>query len=854
MDRLKACEPCLLLSASLLLWEVAVARGTTSQYQGRVDFFLGTSADLEARSSSGCKSCASVMGCSSHPDIEETHGNVYGVSAHFRLKQPLLTIAWGNLDANTKNPAQRRAQLINLRLDILLSTNPVLAKSTTGRGRLYDVDGYNVSLMRRWMERCDKHHESTCSAKYKDFVLLQARLSLIDVEDLCIVTPEEPVRYATLSYVWGVAALPVAKKANMTFLRLPGAFRRGGYLELPATIHDAVRLCANIGIRYLWVDSVCIVQDDTESKMEQIKAMSSVYANAHVTLVALSSEDANAGIPRISQAKSGSDVSPFVDLPCQTLIKASQGSHGLPPVIHAGSMWSKRAWTLQETVLSRRLICLGPVASWACSGAHWSEDLEVLSETDGLPAPTKEIDKLSIPAWPDMAQYASLATAYAARRLTMPTDTLNAFEGIAAPVRQLFQSEFLFGVSEFEFDLGLLWQHRRRGAKPRSGLDWAGKGHNFPSWSWISHHGLHLQTFWRPDSSCPRPELRISPLVQWKKQNKATEDWEDVDNSYHAVRKHFEKPDASTPDNWTKHTDGLESPYYQSAQFSHIQPSPKFSYPIPTRPSLASQPAASYYPHLLFQGSLARVRFQFRGSAEERAATNEKLREEALVPEMEIVSGTDEAWIGRVRLNLQPGSALPRDDEEQEVIAISEATMTTKAAKEHSLTTEAADREEVGQGGDGRYRFVNVLWIGPTEDGKVYRKALGRIWWKAWEKMTVEQTSSAVKAKFRRADTTEPDVGDNKFMRLEDEGLTDQELDTEELKEALQEQLEQELAAASEQNLLAIKEVRARTEMEVVEDAKEDMERLNMIEKLERLEKRPCIASENEEKEMMDED
>lgn len=42
--------------------------------------------------------------------------------------------------------------------------------------------------------------------------------------------------------------------------------------------------------------------------------------------------------------------------------------------------------------------------------------------------------------------------------------------------------------------------------------------------------------------------------------------------------------------------------------------------------------------------------------------------------------------------------------------------------------------------------------------------------------------------------------------------------------------------------------------MEVVEDAKEDMERLNMIEKLERLEKRPCIASENEEKEMMDED
>lgn len=741
MDRLKACQQCLVLSGSLLLWEAAVAQGTVGQYQGKIDFFMGTSADLEARLSTGCKSCHYILGCCSHADLQEQHGKVYGVSAHFRLKQPLLTVAWGNIDGKNEDPAQRRAQFISLRLETLLSTNPILAKSITGRGRPYDLDGYNVSLIRRWIERCDKHHASTCSGRNKDLLLPKARLSLIDVEDLCIVTPNEPVRYAALSYVWGTAEVPMAKKANITFLRLPGAFLKGGTLELPATIHDAVRLCASIGIRYLWVDSMCIVQDDAESKMEQIKAMSSIYANAYLTLVALTSEGANAGIPRVSQgSRSSSGPSPFVHLPCQTLIKASQGAIGLPPVTHAPSTWTKRAWTLQETVLSKRLLCLSFVASWACPGAQWSEDLEMISEMESQPASTEEYDKLSIPDWPDMSQYSSLASSYAARRLTMSEDTLNAFEGIVAPMRQCLASEFLFGVPEFIFDIALLWQHRRRGAKPRSGLDWAGTNHEFPSWSWISHHGLHLQNFWRADYTYPQPELLVYPLVMWKKQNKDTEEWEDVENSYHKVRKHFEKPETATPDNWTKHTNEPEPPYYQSSLFRHVQPPPKFSYPIPTDKRLPNINKASYYPHLLFEGKLARVRFQFRGTAEERDASNKKLLDEALVPEMEIVNVADGTWIGRVRLNMQPGSRLPEYEEEQEVIAISEAEITAKAAKNHSLTTEAEDRDEI-RNGNGWYKFVNVLWIGRTKDDKVYRKALGRIWLEAWENMTVEHVS-----------------------------------------------------------------------------------------------------------------
>ncbi|KAJ4246058.1 hypothetical protein NW762_013803 [Fusarium torreyae] len=739
MDRLKACEKCIQLSGSFLLWEVAVAQGTTRQHRGQVDLFLGTSADLEARSSNGCKSCCSILGSQNHVSLQERHGKVYGVSAHFRHKQPLLFIAWGNIDVNNENPAQRQASLFNFRIGMMLSTNPILANSVTGRGRPYNLDGYNISLIRRWLERCDKHHESTCSAQYQNLLLPKSKLSYIDVEDLCVVIPNKPVRYAALSYVWGSVEMPLAKKANITFLRLPGAFLKGSGVELPATIRDAVRLCAEIGIRYLWVDSICIVQDDMESKMEQIKAMGSVYANAYLTLVALASENANSSIPRVSQGRSSSDRSPFVHLPCQTVIDASQGAIGLPPMIHASTPWTKRAWTLQEKALSKRLLCLGPVASWACSGAQWVEDLEVLSETEGQPAFTEAEDKKSIPEWPDMARYSHLASSYASRRLTMPEDTVNAFEGIMTPMEHYFPKGFLFGTPEFLFDIGLLWQHRRRGAKPRSGLDWADKKHEFPSWSWISHHGLHLQTFWEADYVYPHPDLIISPLVKWKKQNKDTEEWEEVDNSYHVVRKHFEEPDTATPDHWTKHSE-LDPPYYQSSAFSHVQPSPKFSYPIPIPQHPLGTSIGSYYPHLLFEGSLARVRFQFRGTAKERDTSNEKLLENALVPEMEIVNVVDGAWVGRIRLDMQPGSRLPEYEEEQEVIAISEGKITVNAARENSFTSEAKDRDEIRLDNDW-YKFINVLWIGRTKDDKVYRKALGRIWLEAWEKMSVEQVS-----------------------------------------------------------------------------------------------------------------
>ncbi|KFA68356.1 hypothetical protein S40285_02481 [Stachybotrys chlorohalonatus IBT 40285] len=739
MENLEYCDLCRDLSSALGRWEASIAQGSPQTYRGQTDYFLGLSADLEVRKSKGCVSCGSILASQDKKELQKMYGEIYAVSAHLRVKQPLLYITWGNLKEGNEDAAYRRSQIWNFRCSMLLSTNPILTGNPMGRGRPYDLDHYNAGLIKRWIERCDKHHESTCTGTYQDFLLPEAKLSFIDVENRCIVTPDEPVRYAALSYVWGLDKVPLATKANIASLRIPGAFLPGG-LELPRTINDTVRLCSWLGIRYLWVDSMCIVQDDVETKMEQIQAMGSVYSKAYLTIAALSSGSAISGIARVGRPSTTLDSWPFVRLPFQTLVGASQGAIGLAPINHAPTSWKQRAWTLQEMVFSKRLLGLGPVASWACSGAHWTEDLELPSEMEGQPAFTKNLEKTSIAVWPDMGEYARLAQIYAGRNLTMSSDTLNAFEGIMTPLSQWFPGYFLFGTPEFTFDIGLLWQYRRRGAIPRSGVDWSCGEHEFPSWSWISYQGSHLDTFWETDFTYPQPALVVYPLVQWKKREKSTGSWKDVDNSYHRVRTHFEKPDAALPDGWTKHDNGSDPPYYQHPSHSHVQPHPKFRYPIPPFQRLRDIYRESYDPDLLFEGGIAVVKFRYKGTAKEYDEKNRKLQTEALVPEMDIVDAGTGAWIGWIRLNLQPGSTLPEPQEEQEVIAISEATVRVSAGKQVIYTwSELADHKEVIS--DDLYRFVNVLWIGWTENGKVYRKALGRVWRAAWEKLSVDKIS-----------------------------------------------------------------------------------------------------------------
>lgn len=102
-------------------------------------------------------------------------------------------------------------------------------------------------------------------------------------------------RYFALSYVWGKVHIPKTVRANLSTRLAKGGLPQ----NLPVTIEDAMTLVAELGERYLWVDSLCIIQDDAFTKHRDIKNMHIIYNRAVATMVALSGGDADAGLPGV---------------------------------------------------------------------------------------------------------------------------------------------------------------------------------------------------------------------------------------------------------------------------------------------------------------------------------------------------------------------------------------------------------------------------------------------------------------------------------------------------------------------------------------------------------------------------
>lgn len=152
-----------------------------------------------------------------------------------------------------------------------------------------------------WLERCDKEHD-VCRGSVNRTPLPLAGFRLIDVERGCIVPGSINWSYCALSYVWGSAKQYMLLKSNIAQLETERSLFTVKHL-LPKTISDAMELCQKTGLRYLWVDALCIIQDDNISKLSQIERMGDVYQASSLTFVATSGDDADAGLPPFNTSR-----------------------------------------------------------------------------------------------------------------------------------------------------------------------------------------------------------------------------------------------------------------------------------------------------------------------------------------------------------------------------------------------------------------------------------------------------------------------------------------------------------------------------------------------------------------------
>lgn len=161
----------------------------------------------------------------------------------------------------------------------------------------------NLELVRSWLRECSRLHGSRCPdirsreqrANYRDTPLL-----LIDVDSMCLVYGSTSWRYLTLSYCWGVVDEWRLRliKSNCQSLMKPGVLKRLDS-SIPGTLIDAIHLTREIGERYLWIDSLCLVQDDYKDLAKSTDNMGHIYNQSMLTVVARSGVDAYSGLPGV---------------------------------------------------------------------------------------------------------------------------------------------------------------------------------------------------------------------------------------------------------------------------------------------------------------------------------------------------------------------------------------------------------------------------------------------------------------------------------------------------------------------------------------------------------------------------
>ncbi|KAK3346461.1 heterokaryon incompatibility protein-domain-containing protein [Lasiosphaeria hispida] len=305
----------------------------------------------------------------------------------------------------------------------------------------------------------------------------------------CTAASSDGYDYVALSHCWG---RPTAEEWERVCTH-PGNFetrcRNLPFIDMPKTFQDAITVTRKLGKRFLWIDSLCIIQGDEADWERESQLMESIFSSAYCTLSATSARGFNDGflLPR------------HVRL-CMPVPNAPKEAAAAAPLwlcetvddfradVEMGVV-NQRGWVLQERVLSRRTIYFTSSQTYfECGGGVRCETMTRLRNPKAAIFGDHQFPAVMLrQKREDQTRLLQqLFETYSSLALTVPTDRAVAIAGLE---RRLERGGF--GTAPYGFFgdhyRGLLWE-RRGASPPLQRIKYPARG-RVPSWSWMAYDG-----------------------------------------------------------------------------------------------------------------------------------------------------------------------------------------------------------------------------------------------------------------------------------------------------------------------------------------------------------------------------
>lgn len=625
-----------------------------------------------------------------------------------------------------------------------------------GYGVEVDPQWIDDGILVRWYNNCVNNHGGCQRPPYLEQLPAPEPEYFIDVSRNCLApAPPDHPSYFALSYVWGQTVVVKVVKSNLDQLLRPGAFDGSEkQVSLPKTVRHAMRLTRLLGERYLWVDSLCMVQDDEESQNEHLNRMASIYAYANAVIVPMDGKDAESGIRGLRDAPSAEprrleqEVIPFGDR--KILRRTNYCTEGRPSK-HSGieKVYFDRGWTFQELLFARRRICFDNDSVWfqCCQN--------VVFEDHSHPQRSQEArDWILDVGYPSLTVYSRLLEDFNRRDLKYPQDCLSAIAGMLPLYNKVFKGGFLCGLPEMFFDAALLWQpggDLTRRVPVETGKRYRFANELLPSWSWVGWQGEVDFHGWSTGNDfvagcrgwISPSWQQTSPVTIWYTTNDASGIGEKrrIEVEWSSWRERYKKPGSKLPPGWKKRrrwpserfTNNEAPDGYGKYVYSHKScERASFWFPVPLsdpnpRPHPTPQTA------FLF-ASVETARLSVAGPDYPQCRVT--LRDDAAQSFLVTLVNSKNEWAGALRLHSRDYFSRDGLDPaerpiEVQLIAISQGSVPNGLTDlEGTLEIGEYMAEDRPKDGDS-YEYYNVMWIS-WRDGIASREAVGRVHKRMW--------------------------------------------------------------------------------------------------------------------------